>query len=155
MNSCPGCRPVLDGLPSYELGEEEYAAKEAGDTWVQHLLAVLGQCLKWLAPMLTLDNHDSLVACVLDKVRCPSSSLGPWACRARAVAWSPRVLPFGGPDPVALGSGGLSMARTRHAGPPCWQASLGSAASCGIRAAVSLAAEGESGLGCAAPCAVP
>ena len=62
------CRPILDGLPSYELGEEEYAAKEAGDTWVQHLLAVLGQCLKWLAPMLTPDNHDSLVASVLDKV---------------------------------------------------------------------------------------
>ena len=69
VNSCMECRPILDGLPSYELGEEEYAAKEAGDTWVQHLLAVLGQCLKWLAPMLTSDNHDSLVACVLDKVR--------------------------------------------------------------------------------------
>ena len=62
------CRPILDGLPSYELGEEAYAANEAERTWVQQLLGTLGQCLTWLQPMLTPDNHDSLVACILDKV---------------------------------------------------------------------------------------
>ena len=69
------CRPILDGLPSYELGDEAYAANEAERTWAQQLLGTLGQCLTWLQPMLTPDNHDSLVACILDKVGSPSQPL--------------------------------------------------------------------------------
>ena len=72
----PARRPILDGLPSYELGEEAYAANEGGGTWVQQLLGTLGQSLAWLQPMLTPDNHDGLVACILDKARCPRCAGG-------------------------------------------------------------------------------
>ena len=66
-----GRRPILDEAAgaSYELSEAQYADNEAGDTWVQRLLASLVAILQWLQPLLTPNNYDTLVASVLERVR--------------------------------------------------------------------------------------
>ena len=65
-------RPILDEAAgaSYELSEAAYADNEAGGTWVQRLLAALAAMLQWLQPLLTPNNYDTLVASVLERVRC-------------------------------------------------------------------------------------
>ena len=66
---CFCCRATLDEAAgaSYELTDAEYAANEAGDTWVDHLLGVLVALLQWLQPLLTPSNYDALVASLLQK----------------------------------------------------------------------------------------
>lgn len=58
----------MDAVPSYELSEAEYAAREVEDAWVHELLSALIGCLRWLQPIFTPENYDSLVATVLEKV---------------------------------------------------------------------------------------
>ena len=76
MTECRERRPILDEAAgaSYELSEAEYADNEAGDTWVQRLLAALVATLQWLQPLLTPNNYDTLVTSVLERVR-PAWSL--------------------------------------------------------------------------------
>ncbi|CAK0785054.1 hypothetical protein CVIRNUC_008259 [Coccomyxa viridis] len=66
----PRLRATLDEAAgaSYELTDAEYAANEAGDTWVDHLLGILVALLQWLQPLLTPSNYDALVASLLQKV---------------------------------------------------------------------------------------
>lgn len=64
----PRLRPIMDAVPSYELSEAEYAAREVEDAWVHELLSALIGCLRWLQPIFTPENYDSLVATVLEKV---------------------------------------------------------------------------------------
>ena len=62
-------RATLDeaASASYELTDTEYAANEADDTWVDHLLGILVALLQWLQPLLTPSNYDALVASLLQK----------------------------------------------------------------------------------------
>lgn len=53
---------------SYCLTEAQYAANEAGDTWVQALLGALGAALAGLQPLLTTNNYDLLVSLLLEEV---------------------------------------------------------------------------------------
>lgn len=66
---CCCCRATLDeaASASYELTDAEYAANEAGDTWVDHLVGILVAMLQWLQPLLTPSNYDALVASLLQK----------------------------------------------------------------------------------------
>lgn len=66
----PRLRSHLDAVTgvSYELFEEEYAAYEADDPWVQRLLATLDDSLFWLQPLLSPSNYESLVHLMLDAV---------------------------------------------------------------------------------------
>ena len=62
---------------SYALTEAEYAANEAGDTWVAALMGALGAALSGLQPLLTPGNYDTLVGLVLEDItsRAPSWTL--------------------------------------------------------------------------------
>ncbi len=53
---------------SYALTEAEYAASEAGDTWVAALMGALGAALSGLQPLLTPGNYDTLVGLVLEDI---------------------------------------------------------------------------------------
>ena len=53
---------------SYALTEGEYAANEAGDTWVAALMGALGVSLSGLQPLLTPDNYDTLVGLLLEDI---------------------------------------------------------------------------------------
>ena len=53
---------------SYALTEGEYAANEAGDTWVAALMGALGAVLLGLQPLLTPDNYDTLVGLLLEDI---------------------------------------------------------------------------------------
>ena len=66
---CCCCRAALDeaASASYELTDAEYAANEADDTWVDHLVGILVAVLQWLQPLLTPSNYNALVASLLQK----------------------------------------------------------------------------------------
>ncbi len=63
-------RATLDEVASvsYALTEGEYAANEAGDTWVAALMGALGAELTGLQPLLTPDNYDTLVGLLLEDI---------------------------------------------------------------------------------------
>ncbi|KAH7864573.1 hypothetical protein Vadar_031140 [Vaccinium darrowii] len=64
----PSIHPVLDSVAtiSYELSEAEYADNEVNDPWVQRLLHSVEFNVAWLQPLMTANNHDSLVNLVID-----------------------------------------------------------------------------------------